>query len=734
MRNIRNYIYIFILMILVLVVALINSKGKVEKDDNKIKVALIENKGFSVTSENPVVIDKGEQAQFDIVINDNYYYVENEGVKYENGKVIFDDITSSKNIYLDLGYNCLITVADGVNGTVELIGENRVPQGEKSSIKIQANEHYGVECILINGKEYPPISGDVFEFAVEDDCNVEVKFIGEPVNFMYMSNNLGTVTVGNQVDEYHYGDVINLDCVFPENINFNGWSVEGYIDDGGTVVVKDSKWDYTITEDTILYANFKDTSIYNITFNANEGSIASSIDMESSPRVNINLPVDDGSIIRDGYTLVGYNTAADGSGENYQLGEMIVMPEKNMELYAMWIKNTDVAYLDYAVNNGGIVINGLKGNYGELTELCIPAKINGNRVVSVGNYAFSDIDTIKTVVVPVGLQTIGQGAFANCDNLQTVYLPETLTDLAGNAFSNSENFSNLRVLASLGRAFDYDYDSILADKYMKLKNSTGNRIIIVGGSNLTFGLNSVMIQERFPDYDVINFSGSFMYGMVTLFELVKANTHEGDIVIFCPEYYSSTYGSSESYTITNWQYIESNYAMLEDVDIRNTPIMFSQYVSYLSTKRGILPGKLKNSDSVYVRSGINSYGDLTVFRKNKTGKSMVLPTVGIITDAGMNRYNAVCKELSENGVTCLFSFPPIHGGESDREYIDTATKAFMDKLNESLDSRYCTVISKCSDYSFDVSLFYDNIYHLTLDGAKERTKVLIKDLEAFGLE
>lgn len=733
MRNIRNYIYILLIMIIVGVVA-IQSSGRETEDDGKITVALIENDGFSVNSKNPVVINKGEQVQFDITIHDNYFYKETEGVEYKDGKLIFDDITSSKNIYMNLGYNCLITVADGKNGTVELIGEERIPEGGKSSVKIAANEHYEVEAILINGKEYPPISGDVFEFEVVEDCNVEVKFIGEPVNFMYMSNNLGTVTIGNQTDEFHYGDVINLDCELPEDINFNGWSVDGYIDDGGSLVVKDSKWDYTITEDTILYANFKDTSVYNIIFNGNQGKISGDINIESSPRVNVNLPVDNGKITRDGYTLIGYNTASDGSGETYQLGEMIVMPRNNIELYAMWMKNTDASHFDYTVNDGGVVINGLAVKDSGLTELCIPAKINGKKVVSIGSNAFKNIDTIKTVVVPIGVKTIGQKAFADCDNLQTVYLPETLTDMAGNAFSNTKNFSNLRVLPSLNRAFDYDYDAILADKYMKLKNSTGKRIILVGGSSLTFGLNSVMLKERFSDYDIVNFSGSFMYGIIPLFELVKANTREGDIVIFCPEYYNSTYGAAEATSITNWQYIESNYAILEDIDIRNTPKLLSQFVTYLSRKRGILPGKLKNTDSVYIRSGINSYGDLTVYRKNRTGKNTVLPSTGIVSTAGMNRYNAVCKELTEKGVTCLFSFPPIHGGESSKEYIETKTKAFMDKLSENLDSRYCTIISRCSDYSFDVSLFYDNIYHLTLEGAKERTKVLIKDLEAFGLE
>lgn len=731
MKNIRNYIYILVTMLIVGAVVIYNNKDKAE-DSDKIKVALIEN-GFSVNSQNPVVINKGERVEFDITIHDNYFYKETEGVQYKDGKLIFDDITSDKNIYLDLGYNCLITVADVSNGTVELIGENRVLEGSKSSVRIQADEHYEVGSILVNGKEYPPIGGDVFEFDVVEDCNVEVKFIGEPVNFMYMSNNLGTVTVGNQVDEYHYGDVINLDCILADNINFNGWSTGGYIEDGGSLVFEDSKWDYLITEDTVLYANFKNTSSYSIIFNENKGIMAADINIDSSPNVNINLPVDKGLITREGYTLIGYNTKADGSGEAYQLGEMIVMPEKNIELYAMWMKNTEEGYFNYTKNGGGIVINGVTVEDG-LQTLCIPAKINGMNVVSIGTGAFQNIDTIDTVVIPVGVQSIGQKAFADCDNLQMVYLPETLTDVAGDAFNNSKNFSDLRILASLDRAFDYDYDSILADKYMKLKNSTGNRIILVGGSNLTFGINSVMLKERFGDYDVINFSGSFMYGMVPLFEFIKNNTHEGDVVIFCPEYFSSTYGSAEVNAITNWQYIESNYAMLEDIDIRNTPTLFSQYITYLNRKRSILPGKLMNTDSVYVRSGINSYGDLTVFRNNKTGFNIALPSMAVITTSGMNRYNAACKELTENGVTCLFSFPPIHGGEKYKEYIDTNTKSFMDALNAGLDPRYCTIISKCSDYSFDVSLFYDSAYHLTLEGAKERTKVLIKDLEAFGLE
>jgi len=721
------------MMLIVVIIAVFDTSAKT-KDDGKMTVALIENNGFSVVSANPVVVKKGEPVSFDIIINENYFFRETEGVEYKDGTLTFSDITSSRNIYFNLGHNCHVTVEDTENGTVELIGDSIVTDGNKSSVKIVADEHYEIGSITVNGKEYPPVGGEIFEFVVEDDSEVKVNFIGEPVNFMPMSNNLGTIVIENQVDEYHYGDVIVLDCQFPENINFNGWSKDGFIDDGGTLIQEGSKWEYTITEDTILYANFKDTTIYNIFFNGNSGVIKKNIDMECSPNVYVNLPVDEGKITRTGYMLVGYNTAADGSGESYQLGEMIIMPQGDLELYAVWMKYTEAAAFDYTVTDEGVIINGLSATAGNVTELCIPQSVKGTKVIAIADNAFKDIDTVETIVVATGIQRIGKNAFGNCDKLTTVYLPETLTSLSNTAFSGSGSFKNLRVVATKKRVFDYDYDSIMADKYMKLKYTEGKRIILVGGSNLTFGINSVMLKERFSDYEIINFSGSYHNGVVTLFELLKANIHEGDVVIFCPEYYNTMYGETEPDKITNWQYIESNYGILKDIDIRNTPVLLSNYVPYLTRKTSLLPGKLKNSDSVYIRSGINSYGDLTVFRKNKVGEKLLIPDVSIITDAGMNRYNSIFKELSDKGATCLFTFPSIHGNEDSKEYVKTNTQVFMETLRAKIDSDYCTILSDCAGFSFASGLFYDSQYHLTLEGAKARTEVLIRNLEEFGLK
>ena len=53
--------------------------------------------------------------------------------------------------------------------------------------------------------------------------------------------------------------------------------------------------------------------------------------------VDTELNLSDGSgFSRPGYTLIGWNTEPDGTGNNYDLGEVWVMPEGETSLYAVW--------------------------------------------------------------------------------------------------------------------------------------------------------------------------------------------------------------------------------------------------------------------------------------------------------------------------------------------------------------------------------------------------------------
>lgn len=87
--------------------------------------------------------------------------------------------------------------------------------------------------------------------------------------------------------------------------------------------------------------------------------------------------------------------------------------------------------LFYTVEAGCAVITGCRSG---VTELRIPAKIQGYPVTQIAKDAFSANPDLVCVDLPEGLTTIGSYAFNMCKNLRTVYLPGTLTSIESRAF------------------------------------------------------------------------------------------------------------------------------------------------------------------------------------------------------------------------------------------------------------------------------------------------------------
>ena len=68
---------------------------------------------------------------------------------------------------------------------------------------------------------------------------------------------------------------------------------------------------------------------------------------------------EDGSFVRDGYTLVGYNTKADGTGEAVSLGGRIqAFGAASLDLYCMWEENTPETDFTYETSSGTAAITG----------------------------------------------------------------------------------------------------------------------------------------------------------------------------------------------------------------------------------------------------------------------------------------------------------------------------------------------------------------------------------------
>lgn len=88
-------------------------------------------------------------------------------------------------------------------------------------------------------------------------------------------------------------------------------------------------------------------------------------------------------------------------------------------------KETAYDYLIYESTDGGIKITGY--NEQKLPEdVVIPEKIGDKAVVSIGRYAFSECDKIKSVTVAGQFTEMEFGAFYRCRQLKEAVLPEKL--------------------------------------------------------------------------------------------------------------------------------------------------------------------------------------------------------------------------------------------------------------------------------------------------------------------
>lgn len=57
--------------------------------------------------------------------------------------------------------------------------------------------------------------------------------------------------------------------------------------------------------------------------------------------------------------------------------------------------------------------------------------------LAIGAYAFSDDDTLTSVVIPAGVTAIEDGAFSSCAVLTSVVIPASVTEISDSAFSNN---------------------------------------------------------------------------------------------------------------------------------------------------------------------------------------------------------------------------------------------------------------------------------------------------------
>lgn len=274
------------------------------------------------------------------------------------------------------------------------------------------------------------------------------------------------------------------------------------------------------------------------------------------------------------------------------------------------------------------------------------------------------------------------------------------------------------------------YVGVLEDMFNRLNLINEPKVIVVGGSNVAFGLRSDLMEQELG-MPCVNFGLYGTIGTKTMMDLSKSNINEGDMVILATE---TTHQAMSMYFNPDamLRALNGNNEMLSYIPADNRLEMLNELPGYISTNFDVYTGKSKVSlEGVYQHSSFNEYCDISYSRPYNIMLDLydsVAPvkfSIDEIDSEFIDYVNDYASYVRNAGASIYFSYSPINAlAVSDEGDIAEYENYLREKLN-------MDIISNVSDYIMDAQLFYDTNFHCNDVGAIYRTNQLICDIRRF---
>ena len=261
------------------------------------------------------------------------------------------------------------------------------------------------------------------------------------------------------------------------------------------------------------------------------------------------------------------------------------------------------------------------------------------------------------------------------------------------------------------------------DKDNLLKKTNSPRIIFVGGSNLSFGINSNIIKDSLnlnPINTAIHASIGLEYMMDNTIQYIKEN----DIIILAPEY-SHFYGRSvyggEELLRTVADIKLSKLFDLKKEQFKNISNYILKY-SFSKLKPTEYFG-FKESD-VYSVSSFNKYGDVNAHWEMQ--QQNFPPSETIKTSYNSNTIKLIDAfriELEQKGASLFVTYPSYQASSFDKS-IKQIKRVEKELINNNFE-----LLGTPERYRIPDKMMFNSTYHLLKIGVDYRTELLIEDLK-----
>ena len=721
----------------------------------KFNVAVGVPDGVIVKGDNPISVEKGGTATFEIVIPEGYVFKSCDGATYdqETGTLTVSNVISK--MYLDFK----------IEKFTHDVSERFVYQFMPASSLDTSS--------VANGRV---ASGTLITLNALDTTRA---FVGWTIGASYAS--------GGQVVSTSREYSVRIS---PENVT-----------DGALIIYSNY-----VDSDTILYhanggkintssENMTDKEFYSIKSTAQTVELTYGADYLSFMECASSF-YDDGTFTREGYVLIEYNTKADGSGESYSLGSKVPMQsgESLTELYCIWAKDSlhsdftyESVHISYPFSKSataphwvedGIVITSYTG--GDSTVV-IPERIDGKTVIAIATGAFENRTAMTTLVLNRRILKVEDGAFVGCSKLETIYFSDGIYEMNNEALDESSytSFKHLYVNATLApRYVGCDTGALSVKLSRLLASEDQNRIILIAGSSAYQGFGTEYMEALLEgEYRVINFGTTRTTNGIMYLEAMNALAHEGDVVIYAPENSSYMFGETELYWKT-LRDLESMNNIYRYVDFSNYTNIFGSFTDFNKSYRYNEAGGAstpRRYEQISVNGSVNdptgTYKNPTT---NKYGDYLYSQRVGVSSrynDAYFITMNERIKSKLEG------AWNDTNNQHANKDYTDPSNETwcsftdpyFADQMNRAIDLAkssgakvyfaFCPsdanalvegadtyarlraydelirstynfdgLVGMAENYVFDHSYFYDCAVHLNDTGRTYRTYRMYLDL------
>lgn len=268
------------------------------------------------------------------------------------------------------------------------------------------------------------------------------------------------------------------------------------------------------------------------------------------------------------------------------------------------------------------------------------------------------------------------------------------------------------------------YMAATKDKYTLLQTTKSPRIILVGGSNVAFSIDSQKIEQRF-NVPTINIGLHAGLGLEFMLKEMQESATSGDIIIVSPEYTIQLDGQTEMLANAH-RYCAECISAIDAVDRatiakRNLQLVENDIIWYLGIPRWGLDG-----NSIYNRKNFNQRGDF-IGHLNQPNNAKIDGLLQAVEPQDLmakalllHSFYQACKERNAQ-VFLMFPGVPASFYAINQKEINNTYEAFQNNSK-------MPILGTPQDFIFDDSYFYDTVYHMNADGRSARTERIIEIL------